>query len=154
LSDSEAETTFWYVVNSPALSSLDKSCWESHMPNALTETITAKTQRVDNILKPYLKIHFIKVDAEGVELQVFRGAIQTLKTHKPYIVFESGLIDAQEWQDGKLQDGKWHDGRIYDLLVNECGLQIFKLRSCLEGLAPLSRDEFLKSSAWNFIASP
>ncbi|MBD1906888.1 FkbM family methyltransferase [Funiculus sociatus GB2-A5] len=150
MSDSEAETTFWYVVNSPALSNLDKSCWESHhMPNTLTETITVKTQRLDNILKPDLKIHFIKVDAEGVELQVFRGAIQTLKTHKPYIVFESGLIDAQEWQDGK-----WHDGRIYDLLVNECGLQIFKLRSCLEGLAPLSRDEFLKSSAWNFIASP
>ncbi len=42
-----------------------------------------------------------------------------------------------------MQDGKWHHGRIYDLLVNECVLQIFKLRSCLEGLAPLSGDEFL-----------
>ena len=82
------------------------------MPNALTETITAKTQRVDNILKPYLKIHFIKVDAEGVELQVFRGAIQTLKTHKPYIFFESGLIDVQEWHDGELQNGKWYEAEF------------------------------------------
>ena len=92
MSNSETETTFWYVVNSPALSSLDKQCCESHLPNAITEPITVKTQRLDNILAPYFKVDFIKVDVEGVELEVFRGAIQTLKTYKPYIVFESGPI--------------------------------------------------------------
>ena len=154
LSDSEAETTFWYVVNAPAVSSLDKECCESHIPDALMEPITVKTQRLDDVLASDFKTHFIKVDVEGVELQVFRGAIKTLKTYKPYLVFESGLINSQEGVDGTLKDGKWHDSRIYDLLVNECGLKIFKLKNWVDGLAPLSRDEFLKCSAWNFLATP
>ena len=118
------------------------------------EPITVTTQRLDDVLDPNFKIHFIKVDVEGVELQVFRGAIRTLKTYKPYLVFESGLIDSQEWVDGILKDGKWHDSRIYDLLVNECDLQIFKLKNWVDGLAPLSRGEFLKCFAWNFVATP
>ncbi|MBD2740764.1 FkbM family methyltransferase [Coleofasciculus sp. FACHB-1120] len=154
LSDSETEATFWYVVNAPAVSSLDKECCESHIPNALMEPIIVKTQKLDDVLAPELKIHFIKVDVEGVELQVFRGASRTLKTYKPYLIFESGLINSQEWVDGTLKDGKWHDSRIYDLLVNECGLKIFKLKNWIEGLAPLSQDEFLKCSAWNFVATP
>jgi FkbM family methyltransferase len=148
LSDLEGETTFWYVVSSPALSSL-KQPSNSSDTSAPTETITVKTERLDDILAPEFKIDFIKVDVEGVELQVFQGGIRTLKTHKPYIVFEHGGTDSKEWHDGR-----WHDERIYDLLVNECSLKIFELGSWLEGLAPLSRDEFTKSSAWNFLATP
>ncbi len=147
LSDLEGETTFWYVVNAPALSSLKPPSCHSHKP--ITELITVKTERLDDILAPDFKIHFMKVDVEGLELQVFRGAIRTLKTHKPYIVFEHGGNDSKEWHDGR-----WHDDEIYDLLVNECGLKLFELGSWLEGLAPLSPDEFAKSSAWNFLATP
>ena len=63
-------------------------------------------------MKSDLKINFIKVDAECAKLPFFRSAIQTLKAHKPYIVLESGLIDAQEWQDGKLENGKWYEAEF------------------------------------------
>lgn len=144
LSDSEGETTFWYVVSAPALSSLNQQSCNSRGSNEVTEPIKVKTQRLDDILTPDLKIHFIKVDVEGAELQVFQGANRTLKTHKPYIVFEHGVSDSEGC----------HDARIYDLLVNQCGMQIFGLASWLDGSAALTQDEFTKCYAWNFIATP
>ncbi|MBD2774954.1 FkbM family methyltransferase [Iningainema sp. BLCCT55] len=145
LSNSEGETSFWYVVNAPALSSLKKDIWKRHIRDAITENITVKTQRLDDILNPELKIDLVKVDVEGVELEVLKGAIRTLKTHRPYVFFEHG----------ELVDGKpVHDRRIYDLLVNECNLHIFELRSWLQGLSPLSLDEYLHTGVWNFFAAP
>ncbi|NEP48272.1 MAG: FkbM family methyltransferase [Moorea sp. SIO3C2] len=151
LSDLEGETTFWHVVDAPALSGLkqrDYSYWGYN--NAQTESIAIKTQKLDDILQPDFKVNFIKVDVEGAEFQVFKGAIRTLKTHKPYLVFEfghSGMVDY-----------KTTPGMMYDLLVNQCGLNIFKLNSWLEGLAPLSETEFTiiceEDSAWNFLATP
>ncbi|MCJ8280563.1 MAG: FkbM family methyltransferase, partial [Rivularia sp. ALOHA_DT_140] len=65
LSDSEGEATFWYVVNSPALSSLKKDVWSHHISDALTESIVVKTQKLDNVLPEDVKIDFIKIDVEG-----------------------------------------------------------------------------------------
>ena len=144
LSDSQGEATFWYVVNSPALSSLRKNVWNHHIPDALTESITVNTQRLDNILPANLKIDFIKIDVEGVEYSVLKGSEETIKNHKPYIIFEHGLDDG----------GERHDSRIYDLLVNDCGLQIFELKSWLEGLSPLTKNQFIHSTFWNFFAAP
>lgn len=144
LSDSEGETTFWYVISCPALSSLKKESWNSYRSNQLTEPITVKTQRLDDILQANFKVDFMKVDAEAAELEIFRGAIQTIKAHKPYIIFEHGQGDSE---------GN-HDERIYNLLVNECNLKIFELEPWLDGLAPLSQNSFCKSSSWNFLATP
>ena len=138
LSDAEGEATFCYFVSAPALSRLKTKNFDDHNSNEPIESITVKTERLDDILAPDLKIHFIKIDVEGVESQVFKGALRTLKMHRPYIVFEHG--------------GK--DARVYDLLINQCGLQIFELKSWLDGLAPLSQDEFTKCYAWNFLAAP
>ncbi len=136
--------TFWYVVNSPALSSLKKDMWNLHSPDALTESIVVKTQRLDDILPANLKIDFIKLDVEGVEYSVFEGSQKTIKNNQPYIVFEHGLDDS----------GKGHDSRIYDLPVNECCLEIFELKSWLEGLSPLTKKQFINSGFWNFLAVP
>ena len=61
-------------------------------------------------------IHFMKIDVEGAELQVLRGAIQTILKYKPVIVFEHGLGAADHYGT-KPED-------IYDFLVSECGLSI------------------------------
>ncbi len=37
------------------------------------------------------KIDFIKIDTDGHEIEVFKGAYNTIKKFKPYIVFEAGL---------------------------------------------------------------
>lgn len=150
LSDSEGEATFWYAVNSPATSSLDKQVCEARTTNAIVEPITVKTQRLDNVLPPDFKVDLIKVDVEGAELQVLKGATRTIKTHKPYVIFEHGKSNFDEHSEG------WsHDRRIYHLLVNECGMKIYHLKSWIEGSSvALSLDEFTTSPVWNFLAAP
>ncbi|AFY54590.1 methyltransferase, FkbM family [Rivularia sp. PCC 7116] len=144
LSDSEGEATFWYVVNSPALSSLKKGVWSHHIPNALTESILVKVHKLDNVLPADLKIDFIKIDVEGVEYSVLKGGREIIKNHRPYIIFEHGKDD----------NGVRHDSKIYDFLVDDCCLKIYELKSWVEGFPPLTKDEFVSSPFWNFLAVP
>ncbi len=86
----------------------------------------------------------MKVDVEGAELQVFKGAVRTLKANKPHIIFEHGLGAADHYGTTPQM--------IFEFLVHECGLRIFSL----EGSNPLGLDEFVsiyeRNSAWNFLA--
>lgn len=148
LSDSEKEVDFHNVVSKPAYSGLQKRTYPA--PNELVEIIKVKTEKLDNVLEHDFKVHLIKVDVEGAELLVFKGATQTLTTHKPYILFEHGRGAADHY--GTTPD------MIYDLLVNECGLKIFGLKDWLDSAKPLSQQEFISiyehSSMWNFLATP
>jgi len=43
------------------------------------------------------RVDFIKLDVEGQELNVLRGGIQTIRRHKPVILFECWDIDSHHW---------------------------------------------------------
>lgn len=143
LSDRPGNATFFYVVDSPALSSLKNQFWERHISNALTEKMAVKTEKLDDILPHNLKVDLIKIDVEGLEYEVLKGSLNTLKTNKPYIIFEHGFDDS----------GEGHNPRIYEL-IDECGLQIYDLQSWLNNLSPLTKDNFISSFNWNFLAAP
>ena len=66
------------------------------------EEITIQTDTLDNVveaLKP-TGISLIKIDVEGGEINVLKGASQTIHKFKPLIVFEHGL-GASEYYDTK-----------------------------------------------------
>ncbi|MCB4790632.1 MAG: FkbM family methyltransferase [Elusimicrobia bacterium] len=42
------------------------------------------------------RIDFIKIDTDGHELKVFKGAVNTIKKHAPHIIFEIGLYLVKE----------------------------------------------------------
>lgn len=148
LSDSEEEVDFHSVISKPAYSGLQKRTY----PNAteIIEVIKVKSRRLDDLLTPDFRIHLIKIDVEGSELLVFKGAIRTLKTYKPYILFEHGRGAADHY--GTTPE------MIYELLVHECDLKLFRLKDWLEDLTPLSLQEFVSiyehGSIWNFLATP
>lgn len=146
LSSLEGEVEFHHVTSRPSYSGLRLRPLPSS--NEMVEVIKVKTQKLDDVLPPGLKIHFIKIDVEGAELEVFKGAIQTLKTHKPYILFEHGPLSSKCY--GSTPD------RIYELLVYECGLRIFRLRDWLENSGSLSQNEFssIQGVEWDFLATP
>jgi FkbM family methyltransferase len=60
--------------------------------------IYVKTSRVDRILAELKikRVDLIKIDVEGAEAEVLKGAIKTLKKYHPKIIFEA-------WEDKKLK---------------------------------------------------
>lgn len=55
----------------------------------MAHSMEVRGETIDNLVKRY-HIHpgFIKVDVEGAEYLVFKGAMETLKQYKPVILFE------------------------------------------------------------------
>lgn len=133
LSDSEGETTFNYVKNSPGYSGFRKR--EYHIPfPEIKEMIVAKT-KLDTIIPADTPIDLIKLDVEGAELEVLRGAEQTISRCKPYIIFEHG-IGAAPFYNTKPED-------VYDLLISY-GLKISTMKNWLKEKPALNRKSFSK----------
>jgi FkbM family methyltransferase len=78
------EATFTRVPSAPALSG-----FQSGKAKRLeTEQIIVNVQPLDELLPHDYRPHLIKVDVEGAELDVFRGAERVLRESRPLVVFE------------------------------------------------------------------
>ena len=88
----------------------------------------------------------IKIDVEGAEEAALRGAMGTLRHHRPIVLFEHGRGSADVYGTTP--------GRIHDLLVGELDYRIYDL----DGGGPYSREEFERTyeavERVNFVARP
>lgn len=91
---------------------------------------------LDNIVREYDIDHidFIKIDVEGMELEVMLGGRQSLKRMKPILYFET-----------LARYGDIHSGSNFQLiesfLTGECGYELFRISTSGE-LQPLSGQNF------------
>jgi FkbM family methyltransferase len=131
LSDSQGESSFNYVISNPGYSGLLKRRYDR--PEEEDIKITVKTELMDTVLGD-TPVDVIKIDVEGAELQVLRGAKQLLKRDKPLVVFEHGL-GAADYYKTRPED-------IYELLCEDCGLSITLLNRFLKNQPPLTKAEF------------
>ncbi len=85
-SDSKGECTFYLDKSGDGGHSLIKDT-----PIKKRGEIRVKTDRLDNIIKilNLKRVDLIKVDVEGAESEVFRGAKKTLRKFHPKIIFEA-----------------------------------------------------------------
>jgi hypothetical protein len=82
---------------------------------------------------------------EGAEREVFEGAIETLRRHRPVVWFEHGAGGADHYGTTPAD--------VHALLVDEAGLRIFDS----DGHGPYSRPEFeavFTEPMFNFVARP
>lgn len=130
LSDHVGEATFQFFPDKPAFSGFNKRM----LTDELAQTLTVKVDALDNIIPNNLQVHLIKIDVEGAEYQVLKGAIETIRRNRPIIIFEHGH-DGADYFNTTPTD-------IYRLLCDECDLRITLMERYLRGEAPLSLREF------------
>ena len=146
LADNRGETTFNYVRNAPAYSGLKKRKYATATPDV--EEIRVTIETLDNVIPPATKIDFIKIDVEGGEFGVLKGAKDLLNRCRPVVVFECGL-GASEFYGTSPE-------MLFDFLIGECRYQIFSLSAWLSDKASYSREEFSecynKNTEYYFVA--
>lgn len=138
LSNVRGETTFVQVDNGLGWSGLRAYEYQLGRKAHVTE-VTVQTSCLDDDLPPGYVPRLIKIDVNGAEEMVFRGALGTIAKYQPTILFEHGLA-AEAY--GTLS------ATLHSLITQDCGLGIFTL----DGLGPLTADELLASTEYNFIA--
>ena len=142
LSDTRGESSFVHVLSDSAWSGL-KLTPEARERHLAVETIVVKTSPMDELIPEDAKVDLIKIDVEGAELQVLRGATRTIQRSRPYILFEHGSHAAAY---GTTPD------MVYSLF-EMWGFRIFGV----DGSGPLSQAKFAASpqgGRWNFLAKP
>jgi Methyltransferase FkbM domain len=106
------------------------TCWNDVLPITSLRA-KVRTDLLDNIVSE--RIDLIKIDVEGAELQVLRGAVNTIRKSKPVIIFEHGYGAAEYYGTTPEQ--------VYDLLT-ECGLHLSLMEDWLKGDSSLIREGF------------
>ncbi len=149
ISDRPGVATFRYVTRDSANSGLEWAT-DTYTDSAKIEV---KTERLDAVLPAEHRVDFIKIDVEGAELAVLRGAERTIRVHRPRILFE--CIDGAAKRYGATTE------QVYDLLVGS-GMSVCMLNAWLDGGTLMSRVEFIAATqppsgapaAYNFLAVP
>jgi len=147
LSDHNGTTAFQHVRNAPAYSGIRKRDYATSHPDI--EEITVEMRTLDSVIPPDQTVRLIKIDVEGAEFLVMKGALQTLRKHQPVVIFECGL-GASEYYDTNPE-------QLYDLLNRDAGLKIHLIPDWLSGYPWLSREEFCniyrEKKEYYFVAS-
>jgi len=89
VSDTTGTSTFNYVVSNPSYSGLKKRGYDR--PQEEEKEITVTVDTLDNLIPETERIDFIKIDVEGAEILVLRGARETILRNQPIVVFEFGI---------------------------------------------------------------
>jgi FkbM family methyltransferase len=94
LSDRPGEREFAHVLADPGWSGFVARPTPA---GGSVETITVRAERLDDVLPEGVWPAFVKIDVEGAEEEVLRGALETLRRHRPVIAFEHGAGSADHY---------------------------------------------------------
>lgn len=144
LSDFNGETSFNYVTTNPAYSGLKKRKYDRPEEDIAIEV---EVRKLDDIIPAELPIKFIKIDVEGAEFGVLKGAINLLKKWKPVIIYEQGLGGSDVYGITP--------GNFFDFMIS-LNYKISLMEYYLLKKEPLTREEyryhFSKGYNYYFIA--
>lgn len=147
LSDEPGTSEFHLLTQLPAQSGLRRRPTDR---DSEVRVIEVEVDTLDRLLPNDTRFDLVKIDVEGAEVNVLRGARDTLRRWQPVVVFEHGVRSAKPY--GTTPE------MLFDLLA-ECGLHVSLLDRWLDGTAPFTRQEFLHEKYvnkrhWMFVAAP
>jgi FkbM family methyltransferase len=142
LADEPGERELTHVIDEPGWSGLAARPTPRGGP---TEAMTVRCERLDDVLPAGLRPRFVKIDVEGAEALVLRGALRTLRAHRPLVAFEHGRGSAEYHRTGPADVHR---------LFEELGYAIFGLDG--DGPYDLERlgEIFASGERVNFVARP
>jgi FkbM family methyltransferase len=147
LGDKRERLTFYQNASRPGFSGLAK---DSASEDEIVE-LTVDCEMLDNVAASDRRFAFVKIDVEGAELLVLKGARQLIARDRPIILFESS-------HDGAPRLGLNRED-LFNFFVVELGYRVFYIKDFLETRAPLDLAGFQKAAvypfqAFNFLAAP
>lgn len=146
VSDQNGQSTFMRVVDALPYSGLRKRKYPPHVKAENIEEIVVRTVRLDDVVPATYSPAFVKIDVEGAEELVLRGAVETLQRARPVIYFEHAI--------GGLAQYDLSPASLFEFLVDELHFRVFDL----SGDGPYRFAEFeegVMSHRWiNFLARP
>lgn len=132
LGNENGKLPFNHVTTNPAYSGLLK---RKYARPEMDESIEVEVRKLDEIIPIEIPITFIKIDVEGAEFGVLRGAAKILRRWKPVLIYEQGL-GASEIYD--TQPGEFYD------FMKSFGYQISLMEYYINKKQPMDRDEYCK----------
>ena len=130
LSDTTGEVAFVHNIDIPSHSGFRERDYP--VANTRRQTINVASRRLDDVVGD-MPVRMVKVDVEGGELLVLRGASGLLARQKPVVVFEFGLGAANHYGHGPRE--------IFELFGAH-GMRVFTLAGLLNGESPLTLAAF------------
>jgi FkbM family methyltransferase len=147
VSNTKGITHFNLVQSNLAMSGLQK---RSYGKNEIDYNIEVETDCLDHIIPITEKVSLIKMDVEGAELQVIKGAIKTIEGSKPLILFECGKVGGEAYEFSAKD--------AFQLFEMELAYQIFLIPDWLNNKSPLAFQDFdhyyENGTEYFFLAAP
>jgi FkbM family methyltransferase len=146
LSDLAGQARFFVRRDAAGFSSLARPAARD------VEEIQVETARLDDVLPADRRFDFLKLDVEGAELLVVRGARVTLARHRPLVLFECG--------PGGPSAFGYRPGDLHDFLTGGAGFSVFFLKDFIARRTAVGRAEFEDAcsrypfKAFNWVAVP
>jgi len=137
---------FQWVTSNPAFSGLKRR--PDLRPGESIQAIVVRVVCLDDLIPPGFSVAVLKVDVEGAELGVLRGASRLLAENRPWVLLEHGSAAATY--------GTTTADITAEFARHRMG--VWLMGDWLAGGPPLSADEFTAAVAgddvWNFLAGP
>jgi FkbM family methyltransferase len=134
-SDSNGQAQFHVDRNVSALSGLRRT---HNVGDSNVDIVNVEVRTLDSMIPAGETVALIKIDAEGNEIPIMRGARETIARCRPYIVFEAGSSTTGVYNISA--------DEVYDCVTQELGMQLSTMSRWFSGKAPFSREEFRHAS--------
>lgn len=142
LGDADGEAEFVIAVHAPAFSGLRERPYD--IPTDLRK-IPVTVRKFDSLFLELPSLRYVKVDAEGGECDIFRGAAGSLRKFRPLVTFEFGVCALKEYPITPADMAEiWFtlDYKLFDI----------------RGRLLETRADFIKSAeeqnVWDYVATP